>query len=336
MPRISGLLLSFAFGSMIALAGTAGAQPFPTRQITLLVGFPPGGGTDGPSRIIADRMRASLGVPVVVENRPGGQQMVAIRAVQASPPDGYTLLVGTGSSLAQNPSLNPAIGYDPLRDFTLIAQFGVSQGVIVVHSSVPVQTLQELVAYLRKNPGQSYATGGVGAAAHLSMSLLTSKLGLEMVHVPYKGDGPAMVDLASGRVPIGMMSYISARGAGDKVRILAATSVARLPVRTRGAVAVGGGAAGAGGARSVHLLRHCRSARHAGRRRRAAEPRRPGRRHVARRGVRFRQALHRSGRAAARRTSGPSSSSSRRSGSRMRASSSSRRTDRAKSSGNPR
>ena len=229
MPRIPGLLLSFAFGSMIALAGTAGAQSFPTRQITLLVGFPPGGGTDGPSRIIADRMRASLGVPVVVENRPGGQQMVAIRAVQASPPDGYTLLVGTGSSLVQNPSLNPAIGYDPLRDFTLIAQFGVSQGVIVVHSSVPVQTLQELVAYLRKNPGQSYATGGVGAAAHLSMSLLTSKLGLEMVHVPYKGDGPAMVDLASGRVPIGMMSYISARGAGDKVRILAATSVARLP-----------------------------------------------------------------------------------------------------------
>ena len=212
-----------------ALAGGAGAQTFPTRQITLLVGFPPGGGTDGPSRVIADRMRASLGVPVVVENRPGGQQMVAIRAVQASPPDGYTLLVGTGSSLAQNPALNPAIGYDPLRDFTLIGQFGVSQGVIVVHSSVPVQTLQELVAYLRKNPGQSYATGGVGAAAHLSMSLLTSKLGLEMVHVPYKGDGPAMVDLASGRVPIGMMSYISARGAGDKVRILAATSEQRLP-----------------------------------------------------------------------------------------------------------
>ena len=212
-----------------ALAGVASAQTFPTRQITLLVGFPPGGGTDGPSRVIADKMRASLGVPVVVENRPGGQQMVAIRAVQASPPDGYTLLVGTGSSLAQNPALNPAIGYDPLRDFTLIGQFGVSQGVIVVHSSVPAQTLQELVEYLRKNPGQSYATGGVGAAAHLSMSLLTSKLGLEMVHVPYKGDGPAMVDLASGRVPVGMMSYISARGAGDKVRILAATSVQRLP-----------------------------------------------------------------------------------------------------------
>jgi tripartite-type tricarboxylate transporter receptor subunit TctC len=110
-----------------ALAGVASAQTFPTRQITLLVGFPPGGGTDGPSRVIADKMRASLGVPVVVENRPGGQQMVAIRALQASPPDGYTLLVGTGSSLAQNPALNPAIGYDPLRDFTLIGRFGVSR-----------------------------------------------------------------------------------------------------------------------------------------------------------------------------------------------------------------
>lgn len=223
------VLLCIACGLAAVLATAAHAQPFPSRQITLLVGFPPGGGTDGPSRVIADRMRASLGVPVVVENRPGGQQMIAIRAVQASPPDGYTLLVGTGSSLAQNPALNPAVGYDPLRDFTLVAQFGVSQGVIVVHSSVPAQTLQELVAYLRKNPGQSYATGGVGAAAHLSMSLLTARLGLEMVHVPYKGDGPAMVDLASGRVPIGMMSYISARGAGDKVRILAATSEQRLP-----------------------------------------------------------------------------------------------------------
>ena len=119
------------------LAGIAHAQ-YPNRQITLLVGFPPGGGTDGPSRVIADRMRASLGVPVVVENRPGAGQMVAIRAATAAAPDGYTLLVGTGSSLAQNPALNPNIGYDPLRDFTLVAQFGVSQGVIVVHSSMPM------------------------------------------------------------------------------------------------------------------------------------------------------------------------------------------------------
>ena len=205
------------------------AQTYPSRQITLLVGFPPGGGTDGPSRIIADKMRASLGVPVVVENRPGAGQMVAIRAAQAAQPDGYTLLVGTGSSLVQNPALNPAIGYDPLKDFTLIGQFGVSQGVIVVHSSLPAQTLQELVAYLKKNPGQTFATGGVGASAHLSMSLLASKLGLDMTHVPYKGDGPAMVDLASGQVKVGMMSYVSAKGAGDRVRILAATSVNRLP-----------------------------------------------------------------------------------------------------------
>ena len=210
------------------LAGIAHAQ-YPNRQITLLVGFPPGGGTDGPSRVIADRMRASLGVPVVVENRPGAGQMVAIRAATAAAPDGYTLLVGTGSSLAQNPALNPQIGYDPLRDFTLVAQFGVSQGVIVVHSSLPTQSLQELVAYLRKNPGTPFASGGVGAAAHLSMSLLTARLNLEMTHVPYKGDGPAMVDLAAGTLKVGMMSYSSARGAGDKVRMLAATSVNRLP-----------------------------------------------------------------------------------------------------------
>lgn len=230
MQQKSGLMLAIAaLCTALALATAASAQTFPARQITLIVGFPPGGGTDGPSRVVADKMRASLGVPVVVENKPGGQQMIAIRTLQASPPDGYTLLVGTGSSLAQNPALNPAVTYDPLRDFSLIGQFGVSQGVIVVHSSVPAQTLQELIAYLRKNPGQTYATGGVGAAAHLSMSLLIAKLGLDMVHVPYKGDGPAMVDLASGRVPIGMMSYVSARGAGDKVRILASTSVKRLP-----------------------------------------------------------------------------------------------------------
>ena len=213
----------------LGFANAALAQGYPSRQITILLGFPPGGGTDGPSRLIADKLRASLGVPVVVDNRPGANQMVAIRALLASAPDGYTLLVGTGSSLAQNPGLNPNLGYDPLRDFTPVGRFGVSSSAIVVGPSMPVKTLKELIDYVRAHPGKpTYASGGVGAAGHLGMELLSRMLGLSMVHVPYRGDGPAIIDVAEGRVDIMMASFNTLPAFTSRVRMLASTSLTPL------------------------------------------------------------------------------------------------------------
>jgi tripartite-type tricarboxylate transporter receptor subunit TctC len=231
----------FAFVLHALLAGTCLAQapaatasgPWPQKPITLLLGFPPGGGTDGPSRQIADKLRASLGVPVVVENRPGANQMTAIRALLAAPPDGYTLLVGTGSSLAQNPALNASLGYDPLKDFTPIARFGVSSSAIIVGPSMQAKTLPEFIEHVKANPGKvTFASGGIGAAGHLSMELFAKRLGLEMRHVPYKGDGPAMIDVAEGRVDAMMASYNSLPPFAGRVRRLASTAATVLPYAT--------------------------------------------------------------------------------------------------------
>ncbi len=209
----------------------AQATDYPNRAITIMVGFPPGGGVDGPLRQLAEKMRQSLGVSVVVENIAGANQMLAIRKLMAAKPDGYTLFAGTGSSLSQNPVLNPALGYNPLNDFALIGRFAVSPAIIVVPASSPFQTFEELVAFGKANPGKlRYASAGIGSTSHAGIEVLAQKLGMQVLHVPYRGDSAAAVDTAEGRVDFGLnvsTTLIPFMQTG-KLRMLATTSTKPL------------------------------------------------------------------------------------------------------------
>jgi tripartite-type tricarboxylate transporter receptor subunit TctC len=179
----------------------AAAFPQPNRPITLMVGFGAGGATDTPARLIALHMQRLLGVPVVIENRPGANQMVAIQRVIAAPPDGHVLYVGTGSSLSQNPALRPSLGLDPVRDFTPVARYGVASGVFNVRSNLPVQSMRELIEYIRANPGRvSYGSSGAGTANHLSTEYFATLLGLDLIHVPYRSDAQAGLEISEGRI----------------------------------------------------------------------------------------------------------------------------------------
>lgn len=215
----------------LPLSAIAQAQDFPSKAITILVGFPPGGGVDGPLRQVAQKLNQSLGVPVVVENVPGANQILAIRKLMQANPDGYTLFAGTGSSLSQNPTLNPALTYDPLVDFTLIGRFAVSPAILVVPSTSPFQTFEELAAHARANPGKlRYASAGIGSTSHLGIEVLAQKLGTSFLHVPYRGDSAAAVDTAEGRVDFGLnvSTTLIPFMPGGKLRMLATTSTTPL------------------------------------------------------------------------------------------------------------
>jgi len=225
--------------------GTLWAQDYPVRSITILVGFPPGGGVDGPLRQVSERMRQSLGVPVVIENLPGANQILAIRKLKNATPDGYTLFAGTGSSLSQNPVINPALGYNPLTDFALIGRFAQSPAVLVVPSSSPFKTFEDLIAHARANPGRlRYASAGIGSTSHIGIEYLAQKLGIEVIHVPYKGDLAAAVDTAEARVDFGLnvtttlVPFIPT----GKLRMLATTSTSQLTFapQTRSLISVAG------------------------------------------------------------------------------------------------
>lgn len=231
--RAATVLAAFALAGIgsAAQAQAPATGAWPQKSITLLLGFPPGGGTDGPSRQIADKLRASLGVPVVVENRPGANQMAAIRALLAAPPDGYTLLVGTGSSLAQNPALNASLGYDPLKDFTPVAWVARVPNVLVVNPSVPAKSLAELLELARKQPGRiAYGSGGNGSAAHTTMEYLKLVTKTSFLHIPYRGTAPSVADLLAGQVQVlftGIPALLPHIKAG-KMRALAVSSPKRL------------------------------------------------------------------------------------------------------------
>lgn len=214
------------------LQGLAQSSPaFPSRPITILVGFPPGGGVDGPLRQVAERLRQALGVSVVVENLAGANQMLAIRKLMAANPDGHTLFAGTGSSLSQNPTLDPSLGYNPLSDFTLIGRFAVSPAILVVPASSPFQTFEDLVAFGRANPGKlRYASAGIGSTSHLGIELLARQLGITVQHIPYRGDSAAAVDTAEARVDFGLnvSTTLIPFLPGGKLRLLATTSVKPL------------------------------------------------------------------------------------------------------------
>ncbi len=177
------------------------AQPFPSKPIRLVVPFPAGSATDTVARILASPVSASIGQPVVVENKAGADGAIAGAEVAKSAPDGYTLLMATNSPMSAAPAMKKVPPYDPVTDFSPIADIGRYTFFIVVHPSVPAKTLQELIAYARANPGKlNYATGNTTGI--VSTAFFASEAGIEMVQVPYKGEPQAITDLLAGRVQL--------------------------------------------------------------------------------------------------------------------------------------
>src|SRR5687768_1821557 len=183
-----------------AMAASAAAQQYPSRTIRLIVGFPPGGGTDIIARMLAQKLTESWGQQLIVDNRPGATGMIGANAVAKSAPDGYTLLMGHVNSQAIAPTATPKPLYDPLRDFATVAYIGYVPNVLVVHPSTPAKNIKELVALAKARPGElTFASPGVGSTNQLAGEMFKLATGINIVHVPYKGSGPAIIDLLAGQ-----------------------------------------------------------------------------------------------------------------------------------------
>ncbi len=213
-----------------ALATTAWAQPYPSKPIRIIVPFVPGGNVDITARTVAPALGDALGQPVVVENRPGAAGMVGAQAMMGSPADGYTLMMGSNSSLAVAPNLYPNWPYDPLKGIAPISNLAITPFVLVVKLGLPAQSLADFVKLAKENPGRlSMASGGNGSSNHLVGELFQMMTGLKFSHVPYKGTGAALVDLAGGQVDLlfDQASSTVPNVRGGKIRALAVASSSR-------------------------------------------------------------------------------------------------------------
>jgi tripartite-type tricarboxylate transporter receptor subunit TctC len=222
-----------AVGLGLVTAGAAFAQPYPNKPIRIVAPFPAGGPTDGAARLIADRLSASLGQTIVVENRPGGAGgTVGVKSVASADPDGYTLLFTPPGPLVAAPAIYRNVGYDPAKAFAPVAAIFSSPQILVVHPGVPAKSMQELVAHAKANPGKvSYASPGFGTQPHLLGEMLKLITGVDMVHVPYKGSAPVLVDLIAGQVQVffDAASFLIPHVASGKLRVLAVADEARIP-----------------------------------------------------------------------------------------------------------
>ena len=218
--------------SILALifAATANAQSFPTKPIKIIVPFPAGGTVDFFARVISTKLSEALGQSVLVENRAGAGGNIAAEAVAKAAPDGYTLLMGS-EIIAINTSLYSKIGYDPVKDLAPITLVGTVPNILIVHPSLPVNSVNDLIALAKKTPGKiSFASTGQGTSTHLSSELFKLMANVDMLHVPYKGGPPAIADLISGQVNmmfINMPTGITHVRSG-KAKIIAVSSIKRV------------------------------------------------------------------------------------------------------------
>jgi len=224
---VTGVLLS---GLAVTL-GHAQAK-YPDRPIKILVGFAAGGGTDVAARVVGQKLGEALGQTFVIENRPGASGLIASEQVAKSPPDGYTLMVGSQTTLAVAPALYRSIQIDGSKAFTGMAMVGISPLVAVVPASSPIKSMAELVAFAKSQAnGMSFGSGGVGTTPHMSGELLALSAGIKMVHVAYKGEAPGVNDLLGGQIPFmfSNLSVVKGNIEGGKLRALAVTSSTRVP-----------------------------------------------------------------------------------------------------------
>lgn len=197
--RLIAFILSAA---ALAVCGTASAQTYPVKPVRIINPFSPGGSLDLVARLLAKSMSSELGQQFIVENRPGAGGTIGVDLVAKSPPDGYTLLI-VQSSITVNPSLQPKIPYDPVRDFAPISKVSSYMFFLVAHPSLPVRSVKELIALAKSRPGQiNYASVGVGSGTHLSGELFGHMAGVKLMHIPYKGTGQVMPDLLGGQIAL--------------------------------------------------------------------------------------------------------------------------------------
>ena len=206
------------------------AQDFPSKPVKLIVPFPPGGGTDILARPIAQKLSEKWGQTVIVENRGGAGGNIGTKAAADAPADGYTLILGTVGTHAVNQSLYVSAGFDSTIDFAAITMVANTTNILVVHPAVPAQTMAELLAYARANPNKlNYASPGNGSPSHLATEIFKSMAGVELVHVPYKGSGPALADMLGGQIQfwIANSPVVLQHIETGKLRALASTSAKR-------------------------------------------------------------------------------------------------------------
>ena len=217
--------------AVLAFAAGAQAQTWPSKTVRFIVPFPPGGSTDVAARTVADKLSRALGAQVLVENRAGGGGAIGTVEAARAAPDGHTLLFAADPVITLHLVVKN-VQFDMQRDFIAVTQVTTQPIAVAVHSSLPVKNVQELIAYAKANPGKlSFAHSGTGSGQHMSGELLKKMAGIDMVHVPYKGGGPAVQDLVGGQVPVGVLGstpLIPHHKAG-RIRIIAFTSKERFP-----------------------------------------------------------------------------------------------------------
>lgn len=228
---IAGLIGVALATGVAAQQPAANADKYPERPITMVVGYAPGGGTDIMARLLAKQLAEELKTSIVVENRPGAGQNIAASYVSRAKADGYTLLLAS-AAFSVNISLYPKLDYDPVKDFEPVAAFAQSPNLLVVRKELPVNTLAELIAYAKKNPGKlNFSSAGNGSTQHLSGELLKLKAGVDAMHIPYKGSGPSVSAVLSGEVDYSFMNIPSAEAhlKSGQMKALAITSSERSP-----------------------------------------------------------------------------------------------------------
>ena len=231
---IAAAAVLMGLGSAVAQTPSPGtAQAYPVKPVRLIVPFPPGGGTDFVARAIQPRLAEAFGQQILIDNRAGATGIVGTELGAKAPPDGYTLTMATGATISANMALFPKLPYDPPKDFVAVTLVASQPNMLAVHPSLPAKSVRDLIAIAKARPGQlNYATSGAGSSHHLSGELLKSMAGINLVHVPYKGTGPAIIDAVGGHVEV-IFSGIAAilpQVKSGKLRALGITAARRSPI----------------------------------------------------------------------------------------------------------
>jgi tripartite-type tricarboxylate transporter receptor subunit TctC len=219
-----------AAAAAVLLCGPSAAQSWPTKPVRIIVPFPPGGGLDLYARMVAEKLQESLGQQMIIENRSGASGMIGADAVAKAAPDGYTVLFSTAAEISINQSLYSKISYDPVKDLAPASYASHAALLFSVHPSIPARSIKQLVELAKAKPGQlAYASAGTGSVHHLAGELLKSIARIDIIHVPYKGAGPAVIDMVGGQVAMGFSALPSSlpHARAGKLRALAVTSAKR-------------------------------------------------------------------------------------------------------------
>lgn len=230
----AAIMAPFLFAALAP--GAACAQAYPAKPLRFIVPFAPGGGNDVLARVLGSKLSEQLGQQVIIDNRAGAGGIVGSELAAKAPPDGYTVLMGHIGTLAINPSLYPKLPYDPIKDFEPVSLAATAQNIVLVHPSLPARNVKELLAIAKAKPGQlNFSSGGSGGAGHLAGELLKDLAKVDMVHVAYKGAGPALTDLIAGNVQLMITNMPAAMPhiKSGRLRALAVTGTARSPLMSQ-------------------------------------------------------------------------------------------------------